>query len=66
MTSDYTLYYLSQYKQRDMLQERENDRLAQEAAKAAQERQIQNTSQRQSFQELIASYLLPKNAASKP
>lgn len=62
MTSDYTLYYLSQYKQHDMLQERENDRLAEKAAKEAKEA----ATQKQSLQEQVARYRLPQKAASKP
>ncbi|MBZ0306415.1 MAG: hypothetical protein K8I82_10140 [Anaerolineae bacterium] len=62
MTSDYTLFYLSQYKQRDMLQERENDRLAQKAAQETKE----TATKKQALQEQITSYRQPQKAASKP
>ncbi|KAB2902434.1 MAG: hypothetical protein KJ064_27610 [Anaerolineae bacterium] len=63
--NDYTLYYMAKYKQRDVMQERDQDRLARQVEAENNAQETQENKRRQSLQELIVSYLLPKNTASR-
>lgn len=63
--NDYTLYYMAKYKQRDVMQERDQDRLARQVEAENNAQETQENTRRQSLQELIVSYLLPKNTASR-
>jgi hypothetical protein len=63
--NDYTLYYMAKHKQRDVMQERDQDRLARQVEAENNAQETQENTRRQSLQELIVSYLLPKNTASR-
>lgn len=61
--NDYTLHKISLDRQRDLLREREQDRLARQT-EAERQNSPSEQKKRASLQELFASYL-PKKIASK-